>query len=133
MNRPAKLSPLFRFASLRELLDLLAMLREFREPLGSPEGLRRAIDLLLKAGESLGVDPALLANLRAIADDPHVFEIALAVLRYAMSFVSQASQSVIALDQTSDAAQTEMSTASLGVAEWFALLMQLVELLRRLR
>jgi hypothetical protein len=133
MTRPNHLSPLFRFASLRDLLDLLAMLRDFREPLSSPEGLRRAIDLLLKAGESLGVDSALLAKLRSIADDPHVFEIALAVLRYALSFVNQASQSAIALDQSSDAIPSDVSVQSLGLAEWFALLMQLIELLRRFR
>jgi hypothetical protein len=109
------------------------MLRDFREPLGTQEGLRRAIDLLLKAGESLGVDPALLAKLRAIADNPHAFEIVLAVLRYALSFVNQASQSTIALDQSSGAAETEVSAQSLGITEWFALLMQLIELLRRLR
>jgi hypothetical protein len=132
MTRPANLLPLFRFASLRDLLDLLAMLREFREPLSSPEGFRRAIDLLLKAGESLGVDPAVLAKVRAIADDPRVFEIALAVLRYALSFANQASQTTIALDQA-NAAETDVSAQSLGIAEWFALLMQLIELLRRLR
>jgi hypothetical protein len=126
MSRPTHLSPLFRMISLRELFDLLTLLRDFREPLSTPEGLHRAIDVLLKLGQSLGLDPALLTKLRTIADDPHVFEILLAVVRFALSFVNQP-QTTIAQDPTN------ASTQSLNVTDWFALLMQLLELVRRMR
>jgi hypothetical protein len=129
MPRTANLSPLFRFISLRDLLDLIALLRDFREPLGSPEGLRRAIDLLLKLGQSLGVDPALLARLNAIANNPQVFDLLLAVVRFALSLVDQASPS--ASDETP--LQSSIAIQSLNLADWLAIVMQLVELLRRFR
>ncbi|MCC7085945.1 MAG: hypothetical protein IT427_13160 [Pirellulales bacterium] len=128
-----QISPLVHVPSLRELLELVAMLRDFRQPLGSSEGLRSAIDMLLKLGQALGVDPTLLARLRSLSEDPHLFELALAVLRYALSFRNPTSQSTISLESSSDTNQAEFSSQSLGFAEWFTLLMQLFELLRRLR
>jgi hypothetical protein len=129
MSHTVKLVPLFRMISLRDLFDVLAMLRDFREPLASPEGLRRAVDLLLKLGESLGLDRALLAKVREFADDPHVFEIVLAVLRFTLSFVGQDPQSTIAQSTLTDDATAQ----SLSIADWFALVMQLLELLRKLK
>ncbi len=129
MLHAANLSPLLRFVSMRDLLDLFTLLRDFREPLASPEGLQRAIQLLLKIGESLGIDPALLARLRSIAEEPHVFEILLAVLRYALSLFDQTPQSTGDDTVTRD----NISIQSLSLADWFAIVMQLIELLRRLR
>ena len=47
--------PVLGFTSkLRELLDLLAALREIREPLTSPAGLRASLELLLRLAEFAG-------------------------------------------------------------------------------
>jgi hypothetical protein len=135
MTHAASSLPLFRFASLRDLLDLLAMLRDAREPVTTPEGLKNAIEVLLKLGEAIGVEPALLDRVRSIAEEPHVLEIALAVLKYALSLYEFTSQAAIAHGHVGhDAADHgSLTVQSIGLAGWLAIAMQVFELLKRLR
>ncbi len=82
--------PLFldRLSKLRDVLELLGLLRDLREPLASPDGLHGVIEVLLGLAEMLGIDAAWIARLRKLADDPRLFEILLAVARYVASLLA---------------------------------------------
>jgi hypothetical protein len=67
---------------LRELLDLLAALRDIRDPLASPEGLHASLELLFRFAEFAGIDRAWTDRIRTILDDPRIFDIILAIVRY---------------------------------------------------
>ena len=69
-------------SKLRELLALLEALGAIRDPLHTPEGLRASLELLLRIAEFVGVDPDWTDRVRTILDDPRVFDIVLAVVRY---------------------------------------------------
>ena len=49
-----------RLTQLRELIDIVADLRELKDPLGSVDDFARLIDVAARFAELLGVDSALL-------------------------------------------------------------------------
>ncbi len=76
--------PLGAWSRLRELLQVIADLQDVSAPLTSPEGLRRAVELVLRLGELLGLDPAWLERLRPILTDDGVLNIVLAVWQFVL-------------------------------------------------
>ncbi len=119
-----------RWTQIRELLSLLAELREIREPLTSEVSLRQSLHLLLRLGEMVGVDPIWTGKLRAILDEPGVFAIVLAIVQYALGAPAQ---------RTTDgaiymaAANGEVVLQAADFARWLPLVIQLIQLLRELR
>ena len=114
-------------SKLRELLDLLAALRDIREPLTSPEGLRASLELLLRLAEFAGVDRTWTDRLRTILDDPRAFDIVLAIVRYLHGLIEteQVIQSIAEHNATEVAAQ--------DVLDWLPLILEIIALLRELR
>jgi hypothetical protein len=112
---------------LRELLDLLAALRDLREPLTSPEGLRASLELLLRLAEFAGVDRAWTDRVRDIVDDPRAFDIVLAIVRYlhGLTETEQVVQAIAECNATDVAAQ--------DFADWLPLILEIIALLRELR
>ncbi|MEX2119302.1 MAG: hypothetical protein WD847_06895 [Pirellulales bacterium] len=58
-----------QFQRFRELLRLLAALRDISEPLTTPEGLKKAIATLLELAVFLGLDRELVERIRSILSD----------------------------------------------------------------
>jgi hypothetical protein len=115
---------------LRELLGLLEALRAIREPLSTPDGLRASLELLLRLAEFVGVDPSWTTRVRTILDDPRVFDIALAVVRYLDGLVDgEISARYLAEKEATAATAFEAR----DFVEWFPLVLQIIALVRELR
>ncbi|MGE0610278.1 MAG: hypothetical protein AB7O62_24525 [Pirellulales bacterium] len=119
-----------RWNKIRELLALLAGLREIRDPLVSEPGLRQSLELLLRLAEMVGVDPAWTARLRRILAEPGIFAIVLAIVQYALGTPAE---------RTTDdtirmaAANGAVELHAADFADWLPLVIQLIHLLRELR
>ena len=124
---PLALPVLSLNSKLRELLDLLAALRDIREPLTSPEGLRASLELLLRLAEFAGVDHAWTDRIRKILDDPRAFDIVLAIVRYLHGLLEteQVVQAIAERNATDVAAQDFL--------DWLPLILEIIALLRELR
>ena len=111
----------------RELLDLLAALRDIRDPLTSAEGLRASLELLLRLAEFAGVDRAWTDRVRTILDDPHAFDIVLAIVRYLHGLLD--TEQVVRSIADHDAADV----AAQDFLDWLPFILEIVALLRELR
>ena len=119
-----------RWSKIRELLALLAELRDIAEPLTSAAGLRQSLELLLRLAEMVGVDPAWTDKLRAILDEPGVFAIVLAIVQYALG-VAAARATDEAVHMA--AANGDVQLHAADFAAWLPLVIQVIHLLRELR
>jgi hypothetical protein len=121
---------------LRELLDLLAALRDIRDPLTSAEGLRASLELLLRLAEFAGVDRAWTDRVRTILDDPHAFDIVLAIVRYVHGLMDteQVVRSIADYDAASgQCLAAESDVAAQDFVDWLPLILEIIALLRELR
>jgi hypothetical protein len=137
MTKPLTAAVLPSFSTkLRELLDLLAALRDIRDPLTSPEGLRASLELLLRLAEFVGVDRAWTGRIRTILDDPRVFDIVLAIVRYLQGLME--TEQVIQLIAENDTADVQRLAAETDLAaqdflDWLPLILEIIALLREFR
>jgi hypothetical protein len=118
------------FGQLRDWLELLAAIRNFNQPIDSPEGLRQAIAIVVQLGEALNLDPAWLAKFRAALENPAVFDIVLAVERYVLRLIAATSQTA---PQFGGESIIDIRAQALGLHEWLTLLVEVLQLLGRLR
>ena len=123
--------PALRLAKLRELLDLLAALRQISWPIATADDLRRAVALLVRLGQLVGLDPAWTARLQSILDNPDVFDIVLAIARYlSRQFaIDAANDGVFALGD--DPVTLDIDAQSF--AAWLPIVLQILNLLRQLK
>ncbi len=114
-------------SKLRELLDLLAALRDIRDPLTSPEGLRASLEPLFRLAEFAGVERAWTDRVRNVLDDPRAFDIVLAIVRYLHGLMDteQVVQSIAEHNATDVAAQDFL--------DWLPLILEIIALLREFR
>ena len=127
MTQPLTPTAISLNIKFRELIDLLAALRDIREPLTSPEGLRASLELLLRLAEFAGVDHAWTDRIRKILDDPRAFDIVLAIVRYLHGLLEteQVVQAIAERNATDVAAQDFL--------DWLPLILEIIALLRELR
>jgi hypothetical protein len=128
--------PVLGFTSkLRELLDLLAALRDIREPLTSPDGLRASLELLLRLAEFAGIDRAWTDRIRRVLDDQRAFDIVLAIVRYLHGLMAT-EEIVRSIAQYNAAAKNNATTADLAAQDflnWLPLILEIIAFLRELR
>jgi hypothetical protein len=127
MTQPLTTTALPLNSKLRELLSLLAALRDIREPLTSPDGLRASLELLLRLAAFAGVDRSWTDRVRTILDDSRAFDIVLAIVRYfdGLMETEQVVQSIAEHNGTDLAAQ--------DLLDWLPLVLEIIALLRDLR
>jgi hypothetical protein len=77
-NRPTDVQ-LQSIGQLRDWLELISAIRNFNQPIDSPDGLRQAIAILAQLGKTLGLDADWIGQFRAALENPAVFDIVLAV------------------------------------------------------
>lgn len=121
--------PLTRLSKLRELLEILAALRDLREPLASPQGFRDALELLLRLAEFAGIDPGWLARVRQILDDPRTFDLVLAVVRYVEGLFDAEATAAMNDDDLNQLTVVDAQT----FADWLPIILQIITLIRQLR
>ncbi len=124
--------PLRAWSRLRELLQVIADLQDVNAPLTSPDGLRRAVELVLKLGELLGLDPAWLERLRPILTDDGVLNIVLAVWQFVLGARHEADgEETIRCQVLGTDAPVVVTRQAL--ADWLPIVVQLISLLRIVR
>lgn len=119
-----------RWGKIRDVLAVLAAIRDIREPLGSAEGLRQSLALLIQLAEVVGVEPAWTGKLRSILEEPGVFAIVLALVQYVLGTAPKAaSDDCIRMG----AADGDVTLHAADFAQWLPLVVQLIQLLRQIR
>lgn len=116
-------------AKIRDLLRLVAVLRGDVPPLTEPEGLRQALEVILKLGELGGLDAEWLVRVRSIVENPTVFQLVLSLTRFVCGL----------LDGDDEGEAEPQAFAALATVEaqsvlvWLPLVIQLVGLWRQIR
>jgi hypothetical protein len=124
--------PLGAWSRLRELLQAIADLQDLDASFTTADGLRRAVELVLKLGELLGLDPAWLDRLRPIVTDDGVLNIVLAVWQ----FIVGARHEVDANDAVRCRVaghEQPVVVSQQALADWLPIVVQLISLLRIVR
>src|SRR5262245_199283 len=75
--------------TLRDLLELLASLRNLNDPFSSPEALATTLDLALRFGQTLNLNPTWLNCLRALHNNHELLNVRAPVGHYLESLVAQ--------------------------------------------
>jgi hypothetical protein len=127
---PANALFLGRFASLRQLVELLSRLGRISEPITSPAGLRQTIEAAIAIGRLVGLDGAWLDRLQSALDNEAVFGVVLALVRLAAE-AATARGDEHGVRVTAADADVVLSAKSL--ADWLPIVLELVELFRTLR
>jgi hypothetical protein len=73
---------------MRDVLELIARIRQIQAPITSPDGLRQTIELILHCAELLGVSGELTDRLRQMLADENVFQIVLSIMRFLLGMAS---------------------------------------------
>ncbi|MBS0207791.1 MAG: hypothetical protein JSS27_02455 [Planctomycetes bacterium] len=117
--------------TLRQIVSLLAQVRNLSGPLNTAAGLRDALGLLAQLAQAAGVDAAWVARITQALNDPGVFNIVLALVQYLTGGASteQADGGIHATDV--HGAAVTVSAASL--ADWLPIVVQLVSLWNLIR
>jgi hypothetical protein len=130
---PQSLVKLPQFDKLREFLRLLAALASISEPITTPDGLRKALTVILQVAQFLGLDQAFIDRVRTILADEHVFQIVLSIVQY-LAGVLQLNRS-----QRDTRIRFEAVDGSVGTIieaqdfiEWLPFVLQLVDLIQRI-
>ncbi len=124
--------PLESWSRLRELLQVIADLQDVDAPLTSPEGLGRAVELVLRLGELLGLDAAWLDRLRPILTDEGVLNIVLAVWQFVLGSRHEFDSSETIRCRVAGA-ETPVVVTQQALADWLPIVVQLIALLRIVR
>jgi hypothetical protein len=109
---------------MRELLELLAALREWHPTLTTIEGLRGALGVVERLATLLGADDAWLTWPRRVADDEALLAIVASIVDYLWRG---------AANPHAVAAGADASVIAAGWRDWLPLLLELIELLQALR
>ena len=128
-NRPTDVQ-LASIGQMRDWLALISTIRNFNQPIDSPEGLRQAIGILAQLGETLGIDADWIDQFRAALENPAVFDIVLAVERYVVTLLAKKSEPSLRVLADSP---RDVAAQALGLQDWLALITEIAQLLARLK
>lgn len=124
--------PLGSWSRLRELLQAIADLQDLDAVLTTPDGLRRAVELVLRLGELLGLDAAWLDRLRPIVTDDGVLRIVLAVWEFVLGARHEVDADEAVRCRVSGVEAPVVVTQQ-ALADWLPIVVQLISLLRIVR
>jgi len=120
-----------RTGRLRQMLDLLAAVRELDGTITEPAGLRAYVALVLRFAELFGIDSVWIDRLRSVVENDATLELLLAIVRFAANWLGRLDEQDPELVRAAHS-----STASVEgtvLAEWLPLVLWLLETWRRLR
>lgn len=119
---------------LDQLVRLVARVYVHREPVPTAEGLRRAIELVLKLAEFAGLDPSIVARLRAALLDESLFPVVLAIVRYLTGLAHLSGARVCDPTVRRILDQEDLLPVGIGIGDllnWLPLLLEIIDLIRR--
>lgn len=119
-----------RFAGIKGLVELLKSLGRLDEPITTPAGLRRVIEVALSLGKLAGLDATWLQRMQSALDNEAVFELVLALVRLAAQAATARNHEKGLRIQTADA---EVLLSATAINEWLPIVLELIELFRLLR
>ena len=114
---------------LGSVLDWLDELRAAAAALATPDGLKRAVAILIDIAEALGLDAAWTARLQTILSDPAVLAVALVIVQFLDSLLGASGQPASATD--SPATDTVTLDAQ-AFADWLPIVMQILQVIEQL-
>lgn len=120
--------PFERLTKLRDLLDLVAAVRDLDEPFGSVEQFRRLIDQVTRLGAFFGVDQTWLDRWESLLADDDLVAAVLAVARYVLSLTAKSATASDAND-----AFPAVVIDRQRYADWLPLVVEFLQLVLRLR
>lgn len=133
MSTPQAIEPFFleRFAKIRELLNILAALRDLTEPITTADGLRQTIELLARVARLVGVDPRWIDRLVSILDDEATFRVVLAIVHFVLNSVARKAEGgAVRITLSED---DDVHLTAHAFIDWLPLVMQIINLLGQLR
>jgi len=112
-------------SKLHDLLNLLAELRDLSNPFDSPAALKSTLELLADLGSILGLNHELQSWLTDIENNAPLLDLILSAGRFLESLISPPNQPTPPTNT--------ITIQSLGLAQLLPLIIELVQLLQRLR
>lgn len=116
-----------RLGRLRDVLELLAAVRELDAPLDSPEQFRKLVGLVVRLGGLFGLDDAWLRRWELLLTDDDLVQVVLAIAHYVLNRVSPASE------QSSGASFVAHSIDRQSYVDWLPLVVELLRIVRQIR
>lgn len=113
-----------RLGRLRDVLELLAGVRELEAPLDSPEQLRRLVALVVRLGSLFGLDDAWLRRWESLLTDDDLVQVVLAIAHYVLNR---------AANSTADAPLVAQAVDRQSYVEWLPLVVELLRIVRQIR
>lgn len=116
---------------LTEVLRLMNLVREMGD-ITSPEGLRKAIQLVLELATRIGLDQKFIERLKTILGNDTEFQIVLVIVRYLSGLLHHTSEPADArLRFTSLDGNSHMDVTARGFLDWLPTVLQILDLIRR--
>jgi hypothetical protein len=130
MTRSVALSELnfAHLSKISDLLELLHLIRRIQKPIASPEGLRQAIELLLRIAELLGVSSDMIERFRQILTDDNLFQIVLAIVRLLSGMATVETRNGMLVAYLMD--DRELAIEAADFLGWLRIVIEIVNLLR---
>lgn len=116
-----------RLTRLRDALDLVAAIREMKDPFGSPEDFRRLLTLVVRLAEQFGLEPSWLERWESLLNDDRLTQVVLAVAQYVLGILNGRERTV-----SPQSTQPVVVGAQL-YAEWLPLVLELLRVVLSLR
>jgi hypothetical protein len=116
-----------RLTRLRDALDLVAAIREMKDPFASPEDFRRLLTLVVRLAEQFGLEPSWLERWESLLNDDRLTQVVLAVAQYVLGILNGRERTV-----SPQSTQPVVVGAQL-YAEWLPLVLELLRVVLSLR
>ncbi|MCE9604586.1 MAG: hypothetical protein K8U03_06730 [Planctomycetia bacterium] len=113
-----------RLGRLRDVLELLAAVRDLDAPLDSPEQFRKLIALVVRLGGLFGIDDAWVERLNTILTDDDLVQVVLAIVHYVLHRTSR---------DAGDRAILTQSIDRQSYIDWLPIVVELIRIVRQIR
>jgi len=117
-------------AKFGSLLGLLAELRAAAAALATPDGLKKAVSILVDLADALGMDAAWTARLQTLLSDQNVFEVALVIVQFLDSLLGTSNPPP--LPGSTAAASERVTIDAQAFADWLPIVMQILQVIEQL-
>ncbi len=123
-----------RWSQLRNALDLIAAIREVRDPFGSIEEFRKLLELIVRLAEQFGVDQHWLDRWESLLTDERLAQVVLAIAQYVLGVLKRSETSTVLTGSSLQAvAPQAIVVEARSYAEWLPTVIELLRIVLRLR
>ena len=122
-----------RLAQLRELLDLVNSVRALDDPFATPEDFRRLITLVVRLGSAFGFDAPSLQRFEQLLTDDDLVAAVLAITHYVLRSTGLQSTTLRTASLQATSTVEPLVVDAQSYADWLPLVIELVQLVRKLR